>query len=92
MTVAWSRLWSVQIVQGSLVSILPQIVQTVTLASASAIALAKGESRLLAALDEMQGGTPGRAGTEPRQFGEQLDQPLDLGARDGFSHVMPVRA
>ena len=81
-----SRRGSVQSVQGSMVSTLPQCEHTVTLSRASATAALSGVSRLFAVLEQMQGGAPGRTRTKTRQFGEQLDQPLDFRTRRAFRH------
>ena len=42
--------------------------------------LGQRREQLLALLDEMQRRPPGRAGAEPGQAGEKLDETLDLGA------------
>ena len=74
---------SAQIEQGSRVSSAPQIEQERTRPPASASACGQRVQQLVAPLQQGQGRAPGRARPQPRQLGQQRDQPLDLGSGGG---------
>ncbi len=61
-------------------------------APASARACGQGVEQLLAPLEQGQRRAPGRARAQPRQLGQQRDQPLDLGSGGGGQALELARA
>ena len=81
-----SRRGSAQIVQGSLVSMLPQVEQTMTEATATSIASASGTRSWSFFLMRCSAARRAERGPRPGSFAEKLDQALDLGAGDAAGH------
>ena len=91
MMVPRSRRGSVQIMQGSAVSTLPQVEQMRTFSTASPMARRQRRQQLLLLLDQMERGAAGRTRPEPRHLGQELDQALDFGTGDSLGHDMGLR-
>ncbi len=86
MMVVRSRRASVQIMQGSIVSTLPQIEQMRTLSTASRHGGGQRRQQLLLLLDQVQRRAPRRARPEPRHLGQELDQAFDFRTGDSLGH------
>ena len=85
-----SREVSAQMVQGSHVSTLPQLVQITTCSSTSDMAAVTGEPGFLA-LDQVENGPARRSRPQARHFGHELDQPLDFRPCSSARHNLGPR-
>ena len=82
----WSRLASVQTVQGFCVSILPQVLQISIFSIAVCKAEASGAISNSRFLMRCSAARRAERGAQPGQPRQQLDQALDFGSGDGGGH------